>query len=300
MPFLSEYIYQSLKSLCEKDTKESCFLCVYPSYEYFQNNNLIFTQSLNDIDLIQELIGNIRTLRYESKKHSSLKVPINNLIISNNSTEYLNLVNRFKDIIIEELNILNIEFKELQSNISYIVKPNHKIIGSKFRKDASKVKELITSLNREQIMKLRIIGEINIEGYNIKKDIDVSIEVIPSLLSFGDSYISKIFDTKMLSIDTAYNEEIHKLYEIRKAITIIQKSRRAGGINPWDKILVKIYDVKNKLGYWIDSISYFKDRLKCDFEIVNEKMKEENQNFISKGVIDLENYNVEFSIYFEI
>ncbi len=267
-PFLSEYLYQNIKRCCGLESKDdignlipkSCFMEKYPVYEDF----MIFEDALTDFNIVQELIKNVRTLRCETKNHSSLKVPISNLIVSNNSTEYLNIIEFFKDVIMEELNIMNIDFQDIKDNISYIVKPNHKIIGSKFRKDASKVKELLASLDGEQIMKLKIIGEINIEGYDIKNDVDVSIEAVPCLQSFGESYVSKIFDTTMLSIDTTYNEETHKSYSIRSAITSIQRFRREIGINPWDKITIEIYEAPKE---WVDSLDYFIERFKCDVKL---------------------------------
>lgn len=268
IPFLSEYLYQNLKNLCRFETKESCFLFPYPSYDDYIEKNLIFEEELKSVDLIQEIIKNIRTLRFESRKHNSLKVPINNVIISSNSDEKIDTISLFKDIIMEELNILNLEFKELNNDILYKPIFNNKSMGMKFKGVANKIRSLIEGLSQKELSEFKqtneIIIKIDDENFIITNK-EMSVESVPNLTNFGDSYISKIFDTTMISIDTTYNEEVHRIYSIRSAITAIQKLRKSMGLNPWDKITIEIYDAPKN---WSDKLDCFVDKLKCDVKFM--------------------------------
>ena len=97
----------------------------FPEY----NKNLIDKNLEINMNLIQNIVSIIHSLR----KNNNLKIrqPLKKISIFSN-TNIENILN-FKDIILAETNVKNIEILNDSSSIfEYKIKPNFKILGKKY------------------------------------------------------------------------------------------------------------------------------------------------------------------------
>ncbi len=295
-PFLGEYMYQNLKNLCGFEVKESCHLVKYPEYDDFIVDNNI----MNDFDVIQDLVKNIRVVRNGLKNHTSLKIPISKLIISNNSEKYIELVKKYEDIIFDELNILNISYDTLNSNISFKAVVNSKALGTKFKGVAPKIRIELETFDQKLLenfySKPNENLEVNIGGttYEITNN-EVQIEIVPASSNFGENYVSQIFGTTMVSVDATYNEELYNTYQIRKIITAVQRLRKATDLNPWNRIDAEFScDDDYVINLLETNKEFLQDRLKCGI-IIAKKEKTLEMDIFAQNDFEFEYFSDEVS-----
>ncbi|HNS71290.1 MAG TPA: isoleucine--tRNA ligase [bacterium] len=102
IPFLTESIYQSLKTYLTKDQKESVHLCNYPDYDKeFLKNNIDIQEKMK---IVRELVSDALALRVE--KGVGVRQPLNSIAVLN---EHI-IPEDFEILIKEEVNVKNIQY----------------------------------------------------------------------------------------------------------------------------------------------------------------------------------------------
>ncbi len=257
MPFLSDYLFDFVKIFDNKlKNISSIHLTKFPDI-----SELFYDQeSINNFNILKDIIKNSRNLRNTLSTHNSIKIPLYSLTIYHNNINYINTAKSFEEIIKDEINCMDIYYDNLSDNLQYKISPNLKNLGKKFKNDLNKVKNIINNLssNLDNIQQLLINKYILIDNFNILFD-DVIIEKIPKNIQSNNNYISKIYDELMISIDKRYTEELHNIYEFRCLSTCIQRLRKENGLQPWNKISVNIF-CSDKLTNIID-IDFLSKRL---------------------------------------
>ncbi len=273
-PFLSEYLYSYIKKF-DNDHFTSIHL-----YEYPKTSDLFRDQiALDKFNIFKEVIKNIRVIRNSLPTHTSNKIPIYKTIVFHNDDNYINSVKFFEEVIKEETNCVEIEYNNLEDNLTYKIIPNLKTIGKKFRSDANLVKEKLMNMSNELVYKLfennckTFIFDESDKSYEITSD-DYTIERVPAGDYNNQNMISKIDNEVMISIDKRYTEELHNIYQMRRLVTLVQRLRKSSGLNPWNKIHVNLIgsDIFSNLISQTYFIEELKSRLLCKIT-VNEDIK---------------------------
>ncbi len=166
IPFLSEEIYQNLVRSLGKGL-ESVHLEEYPVEEHS-----VIDEELNfKMQVARTIIGLGRSIRSKTNIKTRQPLPMVKIYFEENP-EILSACNYFKDLILEELNVKEMEILENQEEIvSYTVKPNLKLLGPKYGSLLPKIKEAIEKENKTQIalkVKNDKIIELLIDGKQIE------------------------------------------------------------------------------------------------------------------------------------
>ena len=126
------------------------------------------------MDTARKVVGLGRSVR--SKINIKIRQPLGNVFIfMSNDKEKINAIKHFEDIIAEELNVKKINFvQEIEDLVSYNIKPNLKLLGSKY---GSLMPEIRTALLKENSMQvaLKIKNNKNI----VLKCNNKKIELLP-------------------------------------------------------------------------------------------------------------------------
>jgi isoleucyl-tRNA synthetase len=287
-PFLTEHMFQYLKTLVNCQV-ESVLLMDYPKVEDYKN--FIDTVVETNFGNLIKIVHMVRTLRSSTKKFSSIKIPLKQVIISHSNQDFLTAIQKLVGLVETEINSLEFVFKKFTDSVDYFLQPNKKNMGTKYKKDANKFIKLMENLDKKQLEQSLVTNKISLnnEGKTIILDSnDYDLICNPKL---NDSnIISKVDNGLLVGISTIYNQEIHYEHQLRKWIALVQDMRRKKELKPWNKIAV-VYNCNNDEKYvFLDNLKDKKviDRLKC---IVTNNDIYQDKKIVISNIFESESFD---------
>lgn len=241
-PFMAESIYQNLVCKVYKDAPESVHLCDFPTYD----ENFIDKKLEEDMDTVLSIVIAGRAGRNTANIKN--RQPIGNMFVKSNKM----LDHMFINIIKEELNIKNVQFKDDVSDFtSYNFKPQLRTLGKKYGKLVPSIGNYLKENDGIKLMaELKETGFIKfvVDGENIElKEEDVLIETAQM-----EGYVTENDKNITVVLDTNLNEELLEEGFVREIISKIQTMRKEAEFEVLDKITVyyshneKIENIINK------------------------------------------------------
>ncbi len=242
-PFFSDWIYQNLNSISNREEKESVHLCDFP---------LVI---IDDIDTELEQRMNIAqdacSLLLSLRKKSNIKVrqPLQKAIIPLVDAGLQAKILLIEDIIKSEVNIKEIEFIAADNDlIKKKIKANFKTLGSRMGAKMKSVAHEIALLNASQIIELERTGvlSLNIGDEPVEitlADVEITSDDIPGLLVVSKGSLTVALDTNLTS--SLIEEGL-----AREFVNKVQKIRKDSNFELTDRIMVLIEDyelLKNPL-----------------------------------------------------
>ena len=227
-PFIAESIYQNLVCNVSKDQPESVHLCDFPTYD----EKLIDKKLEEDMDSVLSIVVAGRAGRNTANIKN--RQPIGNMFVKSNN----NLDNMFINIIKEELNIKNIEFKDDISDFtSYSFKPQLRTLGKKYGKLIPSISNYLKENDGIKLMsELKQNGSIKftIDNQNIElSEDDLLIETAQM-----EGYVSESDKNITIVLDTNLTPELLEEGFVREIISKIQTMRKEAEFEVLDKITV--------------------------------------------------------------
>ena len=241
VPFITEDIYQNLVVNFDKTAPMSIHLCDFPEV----NADFIDEELEASMDEVLKVVVFGRAARNTANIKS--RQPIGNMYIKAKKE----LSSYFVDIIKEELNVKNAEFKEDVSKFSsYTFKPQLKTVGPKYGKQLGGIKEYLSNVDGNAAMAdLKANGAIKFEvnGTEIslaEEDLLIDIAQMDGYVTDGDNYVTVVLDTTL-------TPELIEEGFVREIISKVQTMRKDAGFDVTDKIRLyvegndKIADIIN-------------------------------------------------------
>ena len=249
IPFITESIYQNLVRSVDKSAKESIHLCDFPKVEesYIDKELEKYMDEVLDIVVLGRAARNAANIKNRQ--------PLANMYV-----KAATLPKFYADIVKEELNVKNIEFREdVDSFVSYVFKPQLKTVGPKYGKLLGGIKEYLSNLDGSKAMaELNSNGslkfEVNSETVELGKD-DLLIDTVKS-----EHYISESDAKVSVVLDIYLTEELIEEGFVREVISKIQTMRKEAGFEVMDHIVISVSD-NDKL---INIINNNKNTLKSE------------------------------------
>ena len=216
VPFITENIYQNIVRKVDADAPESVHLCDFPAVN----------EAWIDAELEQSMeeVLKIKTLGGAARNAANIKnrQPVANLYIKAEKP----LSSFFTDIIRDELNIKNVEFREDISEFSaYSFKPQLKTVGPKYGKLVGDIRNYLAGVDSRAAMaelgeKGSLTFEVKGETVSLAKE-DLLIEAAESAdyQTEGDDKVTVVLDKKLTPelIEEGYVREIiSKVQSMRK------------------------------------------------------------------------------------
>ncbi|XP_055844017.1 isoleucine--tRNA ligase, cytoplasmic-like [Episyrphus balteatus] len=240
-PFFSEYVYQRLALFYKFDggKKSSVHSVLIPKI------NHDFIQPLDELSVarMQIIIDLGRVLR--ERNVIPLKYPVAELVIVHLSEDFLNELERMKEIILKELNVRKIRFTtdRQEFGASFKAQPNFQILGQKYKNEFKIMMKEIKNLSDGEIEKGLKEKRFEVNGH------EISLEEIQIAFAFkknNDTHFESISQNDVLIfMDFNKSEELFEEGTAREIINRIQKLKKKAKLQPSDKVLV-VYETKEE------------------------------------------------------
>ncbi len=229
-PFLSETIYQALKSFSDAQQPDSVHLCEYP----LANETRIKPLLEQAVTRMQHIILLGRQKRNQEKVKT--KYPVAELVIVHRDTDLLEEIERLEDYIRDELNAKLISYStDEQQYIHLFAKPNSPVLGKRLGRRFKDFKASIEALDSNSIEQLQTQGSITLNDESFSsEDILVFREAMTGTNAVSDRFIS-------IDMDCTLTEALVLEGLAREVVNRIQKSRKDAGFNVSDRIELEIF-----------------------------------------------------------
>ncbi|MBP5283186.1 MAG: isoleucine--tRNA ligase [Treponema sp.] len=230
IPFITEEIYQNLKTAEDKD---SVHLCDFPVYNAaLRDEKLEFR-----METVQKAVSMGRSLRNTFNLKN--RQPLGSAQLVTRNKEERKVLEDMVDTISEELNVKKVEFHEQESElVEYSAKANFKVLG--------KILGAKMKLAAAEIMKLTgdfIARIVDGETLSIKVDgQDVELNSENIIVERAEKADLKVLNDGSLTValDTKITDELKKEGYVRDLIRGIQNLRKESGFEVTDRINLKL------------------------------------------------------------
>ncbi len=236
VPAITEQIYQNLVRSVDKNAPISVHLCEYP-----KSDESLIDEKLNEG--MKEVLD-IVVLGRATRNASNIKnrQPLSKIIVA--SSEKMNLSQELIDLIADELNILEVEFKhDATEFLNYEIKPQLKTLGPKYGKLIGQIRNYLASCDTLSLVN-RVnsneIVKVNIEGTEVEFSKD---DLLVTPVS-KEGFVSETNGVITVILSTELTTELIELGLVREFSSKIQQARKDSGFEVIDHI--EIYASSNE------------------------------------------------------
>ncbi|MCR5213078.1 MAG: isoleucine--tRNA ligase [Eubacterium sp.] len=227
VPFITECIYQNLVKKVDKDAPISIHLCDYPEVkeEYIDAK----------LEEAMDEVLSIKTFGSAARNAANIKnrQPVANMYVKAG----VKLDEYYIDIIKDELNVKNVEYKDDVSAFStYSFKPQLKTVGPKYGKLVGGIRQYLASIadGNAAYAQLKEKGVLSFEvsGQTVElseEDLLIEVEQSETHVTFGDNNITVVLDTEL-------TPELIEEGFIREIISKVQSMRKEADFEVTDRI----------------------------------------------------------------
>ncbi len=225
-PFIAEEIYRNLNTVTAQEKFESVHLADFPAITYRE------PELEEKMDFAQKVVYLTRAIR--AKNNLKVRQPLKRMMVVVEK-EKRDALGKMKDVILDEVNIKELVVLDDDSEIvNKTAKANFKSIGPKFGKKVKAVAELIKNFNKDDIKKLEIGENIEIdvdgEKLNITKD---DVEIMSHQI---EGWVVESEEGVTVAIDTELDEKLIEEGLAREFVNRVQNMRKDAGFDVTDKI----------------------------------------------------------------
>ena len=228
IPFMTEDIYQNLVRTVDKNAPESIHLCDFPEVK----EEMIDAQLEKDMAEVLDIVVLGRAARNASGIKN--RQPIGQMFVKADSD--LNIF--YKQIIEEELNVKNVEFREDVSEFAgYTFKPQLRLLGPKYGKQLGQISKALAEIDGSAAKK-----QLDAEGILTIAVNDGKIDLTPEELLITttqkEGFVSQEDRGVTVVLDTNLTPELIEEGFVREIISKIQTMRKEAGFEVTDHIVV--------------------------------------------------------------
>ena len=228
IPFMTEDIYQNLVRSIDKTAPESIHLCDFP----VANEAWINKELEDDMEDVMNVVVIGRACRNAANIKN--RQPIGNMFIKAPWT----LGVFYVDIIKDELNVKNVEFKDdVRAYTSYTFKPQLKTLGPKYGKILNDIRKALAELDGNAAMEqLNNLGylKLNVAG----QEIDLEKDDLLIDMAQTEGYVADSYAQITVVLETTLTPELVEEGFVREIISKVQQMRKEAGFEVMDKIAV--------------------------------------------------------------
>ena len=225
-PFIAEVLYRKLKRAGDP---ESVHLAILQE----SDESVIDVELEKSMRKAQNIVSIARFLREKAKIR--VRQPLRRILIPAANEAEKEEINRFADIVKEELNVKEIEFVAGDSEIlQRFAKPNFKTIGKKFGKSTQKVAAAIRDLKDEEIKTLEKDGKLRISVGGETFEIETEDVIIGSKDIEG--WLAASRDNVAVALDVHLDDNLIDEGIAREFVNRIQNLRKKSNFEVTDRI----------------------------------------------------------------
>ena len=232
IPFMTEHIWQHLVRKTENGEAESILLSNFPTTQSYGYENL-----LDETTKVRDIIYLAQKLRAEHQV--KVKQPLSKMLLKV-TDDYKKAVNNFKQIILDELNVKDVEF------VTEDGKFNHESLVLNFRKagavlkgDVNKLKQKLLEID-EKTMQNLVKSVKNGENVEIDGFPTLTAEMFEIKLTPKDEFAIASLGNNLVVLDLEISKELEAEGKLRELIRELQVLRKEAGLNIDDRITLNL------------------------------------------------------------
>ncbi len=226
IPFLTEEMWQNLKTAEDKD---SVHLCDYPEYDAAKRDEVLEA----NVAIVQKAISMGRSLRNQYNLKN--RQPLAKVELVTKNAEEQKVLKAEEETIKEELNVKQVDILDNEAElVEYKAKANFKILGKVLGPKMKLAAGKIAELKNEEIAKI-------VDGQNIALDVDgqsVELNAENIIVERIEKEDLKIINegTITVALDTKITEALKQEGYVRDLVRGIQNLRKESGFEITDRI----------------------------------------------------------------
>jgi len=238
-PFLTEHIYQSLRTFIPQDSAQdtrSVHFLSFPDVkeEYFDAE---IERQVERMQVVIELTRNVR-----EKHNISLKTPLKELLVFHAEDRFLEDIKPLQGYIQAELNVRNVLFTsdEALAGVRYRAVADWSVLGKKLRANLARVKNALPTISSDDIKTYNRTGQITVDGIRLVEGDLATLRYIELPPSTEGLYAtnSDTDSNVVIKLDLQIDAELTEEWLARELINRIQKLRKKAGLQATDKVHV--------------------------------------------------------------
>ena len=228
IPFMTEYIWQNLIRVYDKNVSSSVHLSSWPKVSEY----CVEKEILDYSNYARNIIAN--ALKPTNESAVKVRQPLSVLYLDNKS--FNENVRQYEDIIKSELNVKELKvienFDELKDEYMSL---NFKNAGMQFKGDVNKVKDLLENVkdDKKLIDEFKTTGKLNLDVYTLDNDLIV--------LNYKEKDTVRIATENNLTVglNIEITKELKEEGLLRDIIRECQVFRKNAGYNVSDRINIE-------------------------------------------------------------
>lgn len=232
-PFFSDWMYQNLNGVTQKEPHESVHLAYFPkAVGAAIDKNL--EQRMSYAQRITSLVLSLR-----KKEAIRVRQPLQKILLPVLDKSFQEQVEAVEDLLLSELNIKEIEYvSDASGIIKKGIKPNFKVLGKRLGKQMKAGKTAIEAFTQEDIAQLERAGNytLQLDGVPFElslADVTITSEDIEGWLVASDAEIT-------VALDATITPELAAEGMARELVNRIQNLRKDQDFEVTDRIHLKI------------------------------------------------------------
>ncbi|WP_305556733.1 isoleucine--tRNA ligase [Methanobrevibacter sp. V74] len=249
-PHVSEEIYENLVTSLNPEAPESIHML---DWEY--EGDAIDKELEAKMDVAREVIE--ASIKARDMAQYKLRWPVSDITVVSQDENVLNAVEELKDIIKDQSNAKEVLRASEFEKLSFIAKPNLKILGPKLKGDMGKVVKGLKTADGNQIKaELETNGSVVIEG------IELSSKEVLFDSELPDDFVSSEFEGGNVFVNTNVTLEIRQEAMARELIRRVQDMRKDLDL-----------DVESNIHVDVETSSEFKDLIVPQSEVISHEVR---------------------------
>ena len=236
IPFMTEDIYQNLVRSVDANAPESIHLCDFPVVD----EEHIDKELEKNMDEVLKIVVMGRACRNEANIKN--RQPIGKMYVKAEDE----LESFYKEIVEEELNVKEVEFKDdVSSYTTYIFKPQLRTVGPKYGKFLKQIQAALASLDGNKAMaELKANGELKLS--EVSDEVVLTEEDLLITMTQMEGYVTENDNNMTVVLDTNLTPELLEEGFVREIISKLQTMRKDAGFEVMDHIKVT-YEANDKV-----------------------------------------------------
>ena len=232
IPFMTEHIWQKLVRETEKGEEISIHLSHFP-----QVQNLGYDALLDQTQKVRDIIYLAQKLRAEHQ--IKVKQPLSKMLLKV-SDDYKDAVKNFKQIILDEINVKDVEFvaEDDKFNDQSLIL-NFRKAGAVLKGDVNRLKQTLLEANAEDMKKY-------VDAVASQKDVEIAgfptltFDMFEIKLTPKKEFAIANLGNNLVVLDIEIDEALESEGKLRELIRELQVARKDAGLNIDDRIALNM------------------------------------------------------------
>jgi len=232
-PFFTEVLYQNLRKLHPKEEREdSVHYLSFPTPRKEWQNEVIERA----VSRMQAVIELGRVLR--ERRTKPLKIPLAQIVVFQQDKQYIEDLKQLESYILSEMNVKEVVYKETTSETVVKAVPDHRRLGTRFRKELSSILASIKELPAEELQSFEKTGTLTVQGHVLDSQ---DIKLVREFSGDSTRYPSACDESVLVVLDLKEDPALEQEGLVRQVINRIQRLRKAAGLAPSDANIAVYY-----------------------------------------------------------